>query len=88
MKGKKQEPVDELVAGDIGAVNKLVNTNTSDTLCDEKFKIKYYDIVFPKPVLTMKIAAAKSGEEDKVFQGFNRLAEEDFTFTDCQKETD
>ena len=80
MKGKKQEPVDELVAGDIGAVNKLVNTNTSDTLCDEKFKIKYYDIVFPKPVLTMKISAAKSGEEDKVFQGFNRLAEEDLTF--------
>lgn len=80
MKGKKQEPVDELVAGDIGAVNKLVNTNTSDTLCDEKFKIKYYDIVFPKPVLTMKISAAKSGEEDKVFQGLNRLAEEDLTF--------
>ncbi len=80
MKGKKQEPVEELVAGDIGAVNKLVNTNTSDTLCDEKFKIKYYDIVFPKPVLTMKISAAKSGEEDKVFQGFNRLAEEDLTF--------
>ena len=80
MKGKKQEAVDELVAGDIGAVNKLVNTNTSDTLCDEKFKIKYYDIVFPKPVLTMKVSAAKSGEEDKVFQGFNRLAEEDLTF--------
>ena len=80
MKGKKQEPVDELVAGDIGAVNKLVNTNTNDTLCDEKFKIKYYDINFPKPVLTMKISALKSGEEDKVFQGFFRLAEEDLTF--------
>lgn len=80
MKGKKQEVVDELVAGDIGAVNKLVNTNTGDTLCDEKFKIKYYDIPLPKPVITMKISAAKSGEEDKVFQGLNRLAEEDLTF--------
>jgi len=80
MKGKKQEPVDELVAGDIGAVNKLVNTNTSDTLCDEKVKVKFFDIAFPKPVLTMKISAAKSGEEDKVFQGLNRLAEEDLTF--------
>ena len=88
MKGKKQEPVDELVAGDIGAVNKLVNTNTSNTLCDEKFKIKYYDIVFPAPVLTMKISAAKSGEEDKVFQGLNRLAEEDLTFkVEKDKET-
>ncbi len=80
MKGKKQEVVDELVAGDIGAVNKLVCTNTNDTLCDEKYKIKYYDIPLPKPVITMKISAAKSGEEDKVFQGLNRLAEEDLTF--------
>ena len=80
MKGKKQEVVDELVAGDIGAVNKLVNTNTSDTLCDENAKIKYYDIAFPEPVLTMAISAAKSGDEDKVFQGLNRLAEEDLTF--------
>ena len=80
MKGKKQEAVDELVAGDIGAVNKLVCTNTGDTLADESFKVKYDDIPFPKPVLTMAIRAAKSGEEDKVFQGLQRLAEEDLTF--------
>ncbi len=80
LKGKKQEQVDELVAGDIGAVNKLSNTNTGDTLCDESYKIKFYDIPFPTPVLTMAISAAKSGEEDKVFQGLNRLAEEDLTF--------
>ena len=80
MKGKKQEAVDELTAGDIGAVNKLINTNTSNTLCDENYKIKYYDIAFPAPVLTMAISAAKSGEEDKVFQGLNRLAEEDLSF--------
>ena len=88
MKGKKQEPVDELVAGDIGAVNKLNNTNTGDTLCDENFKIKYFDIPLPKPVITMAISAAKSGEEDKVFQGLNRLAEEDLTFkVEKDKET-
>ncbi len=88
MKGKKQEAVDELVAGDIGAVNKLEKTNTGDTLCDESLKIKYYDIPFPAPVLTMKISAAKSGEEDKVFQSLNRLAEEDLTFkVEKDKET-
>ncbi len=88
MKGKKQEAVDELVAGDIGAVNKLSNTNTNDTLCDENSKIKYYDIPLPVPVLTMAISAAKSGEEDKVFQGLNRLAEEDLTFkVEKDKET-
>ncbi len=80
MKGKKQEAVSELFAGDIGAVNKLTCTNTGDTLCDESFKIKYYDIPLPSPVLTMAISAAKSGEEDKVFQGLNRLSEEDLTF--------
>ncbi len=80
MKGKKQEAVDELCAGDIGAVNKLTNTNTGDTLCDEANKVKYYEIPLPTPVLTMAITAAKSGEEDKVFQGLNRLAEEDLTF--------
>ncbi len=88
MKGKKQEVVDELSAGDIGAVNKLNNTNTGDTLCDESKKIKFYPIPFPAPVLTMKISAAKSGEEDKVFQGLNRLAEEDLTFkVEKDKET-
>ncbi len=80
MKGKKQEVTDELIAGDIGAVSKLADTDTGDTLCDESRKIKFYDIPFPKPVYTMAISAAKSGEEDKVFQGLNRLAEEDLTF--------
>ncbi len=88
IKGKKQEAVDELVAGDIGAVNKLSNTNTGDTLCDESNKIKFDDIPFPTPVLTMAISASKSGEEDKVFQGLNRLAEEDLTFkVEKDKET-
>ncbi len=88
MKGKKQEAVDELVAGDIGAVNKLNNTNTGDTLCDEKQQLKFYDIPLPKPVITMAIAASKTGEEDKVFQGLNRLAEEDLTFiVEKDKET-
>ncbi len=80
MKGKKQEAVEELSAGDIGAVNKLNNTNTGDTLCDESNKIKFFDIPIPKPVLTMAITAQKSGEEDKVFQGLNRLSEEDLSF--------
>ena len=88
MKGKKQEAVEELCAGDIGAISKLNNTNTGDTLCDEKYKIKFYDIPFPKPVLTMAIKASKTGEEDKVFQGLNRLAEEDLTFiVEKDKET-
>ena len=80
MKGKKQEPVDVLVAGDIGAVSKLNKTNTGDTLADENYPVRYTEIPFPKPVLSKSITASKSGEEEKVFQGLNRLAEEDLTF--------
>ncbi len=80
LKGKKQEPVDMLCAGDIGAVNKLVNTNTGDTLADESYKIKFDELDLPKPVLTMAISASKTGDEDKVFAGLNRLSEEDLTF--------
>lgn len=80
MKGKKQEATEELVAGDIGAVSKLSCTNTGDTLADENFKVVYEEIHFPKPVLSMAIRAAKSGEEEKVFQGLSRLSEEDPTF--------
>lgn len=88
LKGKKQEAVGELKAGDIGAVNKLTNTNTGDTLCEEGTKIKFDPIPFKEPVLAMAISAAKSGEEDKVFQGLNRLAEEDLTFkVEKNKET-
>ena len=81
LKGKKQEPTAELGAGDIGAVSKLANTNTGDTLCDENAKVKFDPIHFPRPVLSMAIYAEKKGEEDKIFQGLNRLSEEDRTFT-------
>ncbi len=88
LKGKKQEAVDELAAGDIGAVSKLNATNTGDTLCDENFRITFRPIAFPKPVLTLAIYAGKSGDEDKIFQGLNRLAEEDYTFkVEKDKET-
>lgn len=88
LKGKKQEAVDELIAGDIGAVNKLNDTDTGDTLCDEGFKVAFSPIEFPKPVLTLAITAAKNGDEDKIFQGLNRLSEEDLTFkVEKDKET-
>ena len=81
LKGKKMEPVEELAAGDIGAVNKLNNTSTGDTLCDMNAKIRFPAIVFPKPTLFMAVTSEKKGEEDKVFAGLAKLAEEDYTFT-------
>ena len=81
LKGKKMEPVDELVAGDVGAVNKLSNTNTGDTLCDLKAKVRFPAIYFPKPTLFMSVTSEKKGEEDKVFAGLAKLGEEDYTFS-------
>ena len=81
LRGKKMEPVDELSTGDIGAVNKLSNTNTGDTLCDPNAKIRFTPIHFPKPTLFLSVAAEKKGEEDKVFAGLAKLREEDYTFS-------
>ena len=81
LKGKKMEPVDALSAGDIGAVNKLGNTNTGDTLCDASAKVRFTPIHFPKPTLFMAVSAEKKGEEDKVFAGLAKLKEEDYTFS-------
>ncbi len=81
LRGKKMEPVDELSTGDIGAVNKLSNTNTGDTLCDPNAKLRFTPIHFPKPTLFMSVAAEKKGEEDKVFAGLAKLREEDYTFS-------
>ena len=81
LKGKKQETVDMLYAGDIGALAKLQYTGTGDTLCDVSLKIKYPSIEFPKPVISLAAYANKTGEEDKIFGGLARLLEEDATFS-------
>ena len=78
--GKKQIPVTELTAGDIGAVNKLSNTGTGDTLCDPAAPVQFEPIHFPEPVLSMAVNATVRGTEDKVFGGLYRLAEEDKSF--------
>ena len=81
LRGKKMEAVEELSAGDIGAVNKLSNTNTGDTLCDPSAKVRFPAIRFPKPTLFMSVTSEKKGEEDKVFAALNKLSEEDLTFS-------
>lgn len=78
--GKKQTPVTELKAGDIGAVNKLANTGTGDTLCDENAPVMFDAIPFPKPALYMAVYAKVRGTEDKVFSGLARLTDEDKSF--------
>ncbi|HML46505.1 MAG TPA: elongation factor G, partial [Clostridia bacterium] len=79
LRGKKQITVDKICAGDIGALAKLQYTNTGNTLCDSAAPIRFTDIDFPAPCISMAVYAKKSGEEDKVFSGLSRLQEEDPT---------
>ena len=80
LKGKKQESVNSLSAGEIGAIGKLSDASTGDTLCNEKRKIKFSEIKMPPVVYAMAIRAKRTEEEDKVFSGLNKLREEDKSF--------
>jgi elongation factor G len=80
MKGKKQENVSEVAAGDIAAVAKLQNTSTNDTLCDKDNPIILKPIDFPKPVLSLAAQPKASGDEDKISSGLSKLMDEDKTF--------
>ncbi len=80
LRGKKTELVTELCAGDIGAVNKLSYTDTNDTLCAVGTNIQFDPIRFPRPCLSMAVTAAVKGDEEKVFSGFSKMCEEDYTF--------
>ncbi len=80
LKGKTQEPVAELSAGDIGAVAKLQETFTGQTLCDKDKPIVFPEIDFPKPKLSLAVEPKAKGDEDKIGSGLARLTEEDPTF--------
>ena len=79
LRGKKQIPMTELIAGDIGAVAKLQYTTTGDTLCDGNNLVLFDDIKFPEPNISMAIEPKAKGDEDKIGNGLQRLMEEDPT---------
>ena len=81
LKGKKTELVNELTAGDIGALNKLTSTLTGHTLCAQGTKIQFDPINFPKPCLSLAVRAKEKTDEDKVFAGFTKMCEEDYTLS-------
>ena len=80
LRGKKTETVTELTAGDVGAVNKLTNTDTNHTLCAIGTSIQFDPIRFPRPTLSLAVKPVNKGDEDKMFSGFNKMREEDYTF--------
>jgi elongation factor G len=77
MQGKTAVPVNELHAGDIGAVAKLRDTLTGDTLGDKSAPIQYPKVKLPEPAITFAIEPKSRGDEDKLGPGIHKLMEED-----------
>ena len=77
MQGKTAVPVTELRAGDIGAVAKLKDTLTGDTLGDKAAPIQYPKVKLPEPAITFAIEPKTRADEDKLGVGVHKLMEED-----------
>ncbi len=75
--GKDMKPVDKVGAGDIGAIAKLKDVVTGDSLCAEGNVVAFPAISFPPPLMNFAITAKSKGEEDKVLTALKRLVEED-----------
>ncbi|UTW67384.1 elongation factor G [bacterium SCSIO 12643] len=80
MHSNKQNAIDELEAGDIGAAVGFKDIRTGDTLCDEKHPIVLESMTFPDPVIGIAIEPKTQADLDKLGVGLGKLAEEDPTF--------
>ena len=77
LQGKQLQPAEELRAGDLGAVAKLKDTRTGDTLADPGNKIRYPEIQFPPPAISFALEPKSKGDEEKISTALQRLTEED-----------
>ena len=77
MRGKNQEQLSEVVAGDIGCVAKLSETVTGDTIADKSSPVVLSGIEPPEPLLPKAIAPKSKGDEDKLMIGLQKIIEED-----------
>jgi len=82
--GKNRKEVGVLKAGDIGALVKLKNTSTGNTLCDPKNPIILPSIQFPAPSISVAINPKSRGDEEKISNGLHILHDEDPSFTVIQ----
>ena len=77
MQGRTAVPVSELHAGDLGAVAKLKETLTGDTLGDKSHEIFYEPVALPEPAMTWAIEPKSRADEDKLAPAVHKLMEED-----------
>ncbi|MFA5099010.1 MAG: elongation factor G [Candidatus Paceibacterota bacterium] len=80
MHANHREEVDNMYAGDLGAIVGLKNTSTGDTLCDPANPIILEKITFPDPVIQVRVEPKTKADQEKMGFAMHRLAEEDPTF--------
>jgi len=81
IKGKDRSEIGKLTAGMLGALVKLKETHTGDTLADKREPIRLAPIEFPNPSISVAIVPQSKGDEERVSNGLARLHEEDPTFS-------
>ncbi len=79
MHANKQNPIDFIEAGDIGAAVGFKDIKTGDTLCDEKNPIALESMTFPEPVISIAIEPKTQADVDKMGMAIAKLVEEDPT---------
>lgn len=80
LNGHSRKEVSQIIAGDIGAVVKLKDTHTNNTLASKNYSVIIDPIEFPEPVIRAAIIAKAKGDEDKIGTGLHTLHEEDPSF--------
>jgi elongation factor G len=80
MHANEREEVKKVYAGEIAAAVGLKDTITSDTLCDEEHPIELYRIVFPEPVISLRVEPKTKADQEKMGMALSRLVQEDPTF--------
>ena len=80
MHSNKQNPMDRIEAGDIGAAVGFKDIKTGHTLCDEKNPIILESMIFPEPVISIAVEPLTQGDMDKLTNALTKLVEEDPTF--------
>ncbi len=79
LRGKHQEALTHVHAGDIAVVAKLQETGTGDTLCDKDKPVIFDALSYPTPMFTMCLETKNKGDEDKIGNALNRIIDEDPT---------
>ncbi|MCL4405137.1 MAG: elongation factor G [Patescibacteria group bacterium] len=80
MHANQRDEVEEMYAGDIGAIVGMKDTTTGDTLCDPEHEAILEKITFPEPVISQRVSPKTKADQEKMGVALRRLAEEDPTF--------